>query len=465
MKDKFKCYYDYSEKEKAQILKNSTIVLDTCVLINLYEYTSRSREDMFKILDEISNQLWMPHHVALEFNRRRLGAIDKIIRLISSTKEAFSKNMDTFKSQIRKTQSDLGKLAKELDIETVITKVDEGCSGLVSQIDEISEQQNKLLEIDPICNKINDLFSGKIGDGPKDQNELNNMLQEGDKRYKFNIPPGYMDIDKDKNKNDKEGYGYGGIYYQYKYGDLIIWEQLIKKAIDSNIKYLVFVTDDSKEDWWWMLRPKGKKLGPRPELKEEMFRKAKLEGYHQYSADELMKYVSMQYNVSVTEGSIDEVKKIGQRLRLKSDTYRMLDDLPTELMDQIFLWLNGYYPRYHLRQHTHGFPHFILKAKKSGRETGVEVIPFINFEDCLLQLKTAHRQAEFLLSKHPALKETKLKSYIFLVAGFEIDQIEFSRLEKYFLSINENLSLPIRLHFIKIYELGDGRYRIQKLLF
>ena len=51
-----------------------------------------------------------------------------------------------------------------------------------------------------------------------------------------------------------------------KYGDFIIWKQLIEHAIDTK-KNVIFVTDDEKEDWWEEFN--GKTIGPRPELSKE----------------------------------------------------------------------------------------------------------------------------------------------------------------------------------------------------
>ncbi len=56
-----------------------------------------------------------------------------------------------------------------------------------------------------------------------------------------------------------------GRYFPRKFGDLIIWLQILEKFKDT--VSLFFVTDDEKEDWWHTLG--GKKIGPRRELREE----------------------------------------------------------------------------------------------------------------------------------------------------------------------------------------------------
>ena len=95
------------------------------------------------------------------------------------------------------------------------------------------------------------------------------LKKEGKIRYEQRVPPGYMDADK------KDGDEYK------KFGDLIIWKDMITKA-KSEKKPVIFITDDDKEDWW--RKHKGRKLGPRPELLDEFKRETGQE-FHIYKFD------------------------------------------------------------------------------------------------------------------------------------------------------------------------------------
>src|SRR5207245_1339836 len=83
--------------------------------------------------------------------------------------------------------------------------------------------------------------------------ELDKIHREGQQRYAAKIPPGYSDASKPEPD---------------RYGDLVLWKQLIKHT-KCVAKPLIFVTDDRKDDWW--LERDGKKVGPRPELIQEMW--------------------------------------------------------------------------------------------------------------------------------------------------------------------------------------------------
>ena len=63
-----------------------------------------------------------------------------------------------------------------------------------------------------------------------------------------------------------------------KLGDFIVWKQMITFAKDTELKALVFVTNDKKEDWW-LKAPSGSETAksPRPELIEEISREAELD--------------------------------------------------------------------------------------------------------------------------------------------------------------------------------------------
>lgn len=67
------------------------------------------------------------------------------------------------------------------------------------------------------------------------QKDIYNWCDEGEKRYKNKIPPGFKDA---KNKT--------GVRI---YSDLIIWKETLRFAKKYK-KNIIFVTDDAKVDWW-----------------------------------------------------------------------------------------------------------------------------------------------------------------------------------------------------------------------
>ncbi|WP_423815166.1 PIN-like domain-containing protein, partial [Pseudomonas viridiflava] len=54
--------YDYSrEIDYAYTWKNATFVFDTNVLLNLYRYQERTREELLDTLSKLSSRVWVPH--------------------------------------------------------------------------------------------------------------------------------------------------------------------------------------------------------------------------------------------------------------------------------------------------------------------------------------------------------------------------------------------------------------------
>lgn len=90
------------------------------------------------------------------------------------------------------------------------------------------------------------------------RDEVYVICEEGENRYKKEIPPGY----KDGKKKD-------GIR---KYSDLILWKEVIRYAKEQK-KNIIFVTDDVKPDWWNIENDKYEFL---PQLIKEFERDTKI---------------------------------------------------------------------------------------------------------------------------------------------------------------------------------------------
>ncbi len=49
-----------------RIAEQALFVFDTNVLLNLYRYQSGTRDELLNVLAQLSDRIWIPHHVALE---------------------------------------------------------------------------------------------------------------------------------------------------------------------------------------------------------------------------------------------------------------------------------------------------------------------------------------------------------------------------------------------------------------
>jgi len=113
------------------------------------------------------------------------------------------------------------------------------------------------------------------------------------------VPPGYEDA---RGPNKKEG--------DAIYGDLVLWFQIIDQAMATDASGVIFLSNDLKEDWWWV--SKGRNLGCRPELYEEIAAKAKAR-FYMYTSERFLHFASERIEVDVKKESIAEVRALEEK--------------------------------------------------------------------------------------------------------------------------------------------------------
>lgn len=280
MKNKFKEYNQYTKTEFKNLWDNSLFVLDTNTLLNMYRYSRETVKIYFNILEQLKekNQLWIPYQVGYEFHNNRIDVISEY----EGSYTEILKIIENAKNDIKTKYKD----HPFLDLDKINKKVRKGLSGAESYLKQEQKKHPKWLENDDILEKINNLFKDNIGDNYTDE-EMIKIKEEGKERYAKKIPPGFKDIKKDENK---------------RYGDLILWNQIIDKAKEIN-KSIIFISGDVKEDWW--LEKNGKKLMPLPQLKKELLDKAGVD-FHIYTSDRFLKLSKDDINNKI----IKEVRKV-----------------------------------------------------------------------------------------------------------------------------------------------------------
>jgi hypothetical protein len=235
-------------------------------------------------------------------------------------------------------------------------------------LSDTEKKQQKLTEYDPLKTKIEDLFHGKVGSAPKNQNEVDEIYKDGEIRYSNLVPPGYSDSNKDKDEIGR--HCFGGIIYNRKFGDYLIWHQIIQHVKDKGISTVVFVTDDAKEDWWWKINSGGEKtLGPRPELIEEIRRLGNVEKFFMYKPEGFLSYSKDHLKANVSPETLDEVRDVS---RFQAHYVSDAPDLATNEMQakkMVHSWLSERFGL--LKRNTGSFPDFL--ARKNGKQIGFEV--------------------------------------------------------------------------------------------
>ncbi|MFV5348666.1 PIN-like domain-containing protein [Acinetobacter soli] len=364
MKEKFSAFYRYSTEEELKKVWNdekTLFVFDTNILLSIYSYNTQARDTFFSILESLNGRVWLPFHVVLEYQRNRV----KIIKESSSNLENLKRRIIDLDARLN---PDEGKINS---IETDFHKVYEQHKNIKNDLDEyivvyknlLKKTKKELSEItkelfskfnsadfeiitvdgsDPIRNKFDEIFSShKVGDCLfKNKDDIQKFNKEANERFKNKIPPGFKD---EKEKGDST-FIYAGIEYYNKFGDLIIFKELIEKAKSNTneIYNLIFVTDDSKDDWIEATKVNDNtiKIGVLSHLKEEFLRESRIKDFkiidQELFAEHSSKYISSN-NYSSVENLITNIKQVkAEKENIINETVeKLISEATHEALDSL----------------------------------------------------------------------------------------------------------------------------------
>lgn len=319
MKENFKGFIKYTDDEFNHLWKNSIIVVDTNILLYFYKY--HSKETANQLLDILrlfkdKGRLWIPHQVALEYffnyesnmykqkhsyNKFKRDLVEFLDEKISETSTAISnaRNKNSF-IKVKEFDFLLNNLRKSKD--ELETKVDNNIANIVNP-EEIHE--NILLLLENII-------------GPQyNQKDLDLIEKDGVERYKYNIPPGYQDEKEKKNKYRT----YNGVTYHQMFGDLIIWRQMQDKVNEEGQgTSVIFVTEDSKGDWWQQVH--GKSKGPLPALIQEFYDKTN-QNFYMYSVVRFIEHASKDLGIKLDDEQFHKVTEEIESIRSQEEDSKL----------------------------------------------------------------------------------------------------------------------------------------------
>ncbi|NKW85485.1 PIN-like domain-containing protein [Bacillus cereus] len=298
MKKIFPEFNKYSDGELKDIFGKCTFIFDTNVLLNLYKYSPETKNELLEILDKVKDRIWMPYQVGLEYNFNRLSVIRAQEKIYKDMIKDIENDANKFTNSLG---SKYNKKHPSIKWAEIKGRLDSCINDLISELKEKEVNHPNWFTNDEVLTKLNELFEGKVGE-KYEQDKLDEIFKEGEGRYENEVPPGYKD------KTEKSGVTkeYDGLVYKDEYGDLVMWYQIIDYAIESK-KTIIFITDDTKEDWWKDI--KGKTVGPRIELLNEMKMKASVP-FYMYRTDSFMKKIRTHLNEAVNDAAIQEVKEL-----------------------------------------------------------------------------------------------------------------------------------------------------------
>jgi PIN like domain/SWIB/MDM2 domain len=293
MRSVFPGHFRPTDEQFRTLWNECIFAVDANVLLSLYRYSPIARKSLMQALDSVSTRVFVPHQAAKEFLKNRLsvtagqaGEYTQAIKQITELAETLSNN---------KRHPFLP--------EQQLPKFKEIAESLCEQLEVQKKQLLDRLHHDDTLDYIANLFAISTGP-PFDGAKLKTIETEGQLRYQNAIPPGYKDWKKDSSGD-----------VQKKFGDLIVWKQIIDKA-KADKKPLIFITDDQKDDWW--VEQSGRTIGPRPELIEEFLTETE-QSFWMYSVDKFLEEVAKLNATQVSQDVIKEVIEVREDLQEQSE--------------------------------------------------------------------------------------------------------------------------------------------------
>jgi len=364
MEELFPGFYDRTEEELSMLWQEATLVLDTNMLLNVYRYREKTSERFFKILEQLQERIWIPHQAIYEYQNNRLDVIGQQLKVYGEVSKALKSSQATL--EVLEYLKERHRFIKiDEIIEDPIRVLAEANKKLTEGLQKGKQDFESLKVSDIYRERITHLFQGRIGE-PYKRDRLLDIYRQADKRFELQIPPGWKD-------KSKKTYG--------KYGDVILWFQLLDYARIRN-KPILFITDDVKSDWFLLAQESNGKASPRPELVQEMYEEAGvlLHIYPGYEfLEQASKFLSLTREPSISEDAKEVsainsegglIEKLGRGLLTIVTGYKIL----TALVDL----LKKKYPDSEL-EYEHltqdGWPLDLVMIETDGTKTAIELLP------------------------------------------------------------------------------------------
>lgn len=317
-----KVFSDASVNIQDLLQINYFVVCDTNVFLGLYRNSPDYATFALECLRQIQDRIIIPNTVRVEFirhSRKMFSAHQKRIESVADD------TLELVRSQNLKLQNAWNAFVakKYPDAESYLGEIDAKYHELENLITGYFQNHPvlELLRNDWDIDRADEFVRQCIKNGqamcPLSQDSLYSICEEGEHRYKKEIPPGFKDA------KSKDGIR--------KYSDLILWKEIIHHAKEQQVN-IIFVTDDVKADWW---KTDGTSPEFLPALIQEFGRKTrqsvKQESEEAHPTLQIVPFTSGDFFIAVSESyGIEVPDAVGQALRIT------LDDYINQIKDQAF---------------------------------------------------------------------------------------------------------------------------------
>ena len=257
----------FNEQLEKDTWSRCVFVFDTSALLNFYSYSQQTKDHLFnKVFTVLKGRLWIPYNVEFEYLKNRKKTQQKPIKEKYGVVEQEFEDLILYTEKLENVLRSIKNRTKKkfshpyVD-DKIFISISESMQGVKSSLDELKNvfkeellKRRKEISETEQNDDVNEAIENHFEVGPPyDFNRLLEISAQGEFRYRNKIAPGFEDYEK------KEGF--------QKYGDLIIWNQVLDFGRQKRSP-IVFVTDDVKLDWCYAHKASGEARIVRP--KEEL---------------------------------------------------------------------------------------------------------------------------------------------------------------------------------------------------
>lgn len=314
MRNKFCGFYNPKQDDYKQIWNDekTLFIFDTNTLLNLYRCEEETKDDILNVMEALSKRSWFPFHVCLEYQRNRIKVISQSIKSLETLKKSITSLVNSTDNALSEAQVKkhlYTSLSEEISLlkDTLSSSIN---NFILEKIEPRIKTKEKIKNSDSIRKLLDVIIGDNCGDMP-DQEKINRINEEGAKRYASKTPPGFMD---EKEKGESISH-YNGVEFKDKFGDLYLWKEIIDIAKQHDNYNIIFVTDDSKKDWWFIYD--NKTIGPSESLQTEIYFNSKITSFRMISHSSFLYEAGIYLDhLKIKESSVEDIKEISSN---KSD--------------------------------------------------------------------------------------------------------------------------------------------------
>lgn len=285
MKKMFPGYFSNDSEILKDIWGRCLFVLDANVLLSLYRYSNETRSELFEIFKLLNDRLWVPHQVASEYLVNRVNVIGQQVKVYEDAVKSVEDLRRSFENPKQHP------FVQDETLKAAIVSFEK----VVEDLGLNKRAYLQKIEIDDVKAELEKLLDGRVGEGLTEE-EVADVLLAGPLRYLQKTPPGYKDAKKGGDSDLAAD-------MLKPYGDYIVWRQTLAKAKAEGLP-VIFVTGDSKEDWWSIYS--GKPLEPHPQLVDE-FVKEVGQNFYMYLPEKFMGRANEYLHRATSQSAIDEI--------------------------------------------------------------------------------------------------------------------------------------------------------------